>query len=306
MALDIASAQVKLRDITAKFDNGVGSAQPFYPTVCYDASSVRSSEKYGWIGNMPGMREWVGDRQFSELRSANFVIDNKHFESSLAIKKTDIADDNLGQYGPIMEQLGIEAAHHPDELWFDALELGESTACFDGQFFFDTDHSWGKSGTQSNDLTSTVVSTSAVTVAELKTAIRAAVKQMLGFKNDQGKLYHRPTVSRLNDLTLLVPLALRDVAYDALESQLLSNSTNVIVDRPTIVASPYLTSDVKFYLFKTGDPVKPFVFQQREPLSRMMKGLDDIEIKDVKFMTEARYNVGYFAWWTAVLTTLTT
>jgi len=234
------------------------------------------------------------------------VIDNKHFESSLAIKKTDIADDNLGQYGPIMEQLGIEAAHHPDELWFDALELGESTACFDGQFFFDTDHSWGKSGTQSNDLTSTVVSTSAVTVAELKTAIRAAVKQMLGFKNDQGKLYHRPTVSRLNDLTLLVPLALRDVAYDALESQLLSNSSNVIVDRPNIVASPYLTSDVKFYLFKTGDPVKPFVFQQREPLSRMMKGLDDIEIKDVKFMTEARYNVGYFAWWTAVLTTLTT
>lgn len=306
MALDIASAQVKLRDITAKFDNGVDSAQPFYPTVCYDASSVRSSEKYGWIGNMPGMREWVGDRQFSELRSANFVIDNKHFESSLAIKKTDIADDNLGQYGPIMEQLGIEAAHHPDELWFDALELGESTACFDGQFFFDTDHSWGKSGSQSNDLTSTVADTSAVTVAELKTAIRAAVQQMLGFKNDQGKLYHRPTVSRLNDLTLLVPLALRDVAYDALESQLLSNSTNVIVDRPTIVASPYLTSDVKFYLFKTGDPVKPFVFQQREPLSRMMKGLDDIEIKDVKFMTEARYNVGYFAWWTAVLTTLTT
>ena len=306
MALDIASAQVKLRDITAKFDNGVDSAQPFYPTVCYDASSVRSSEKYGWIGNMPGMREWVGDRQFSELRSANFVIDNKHFESSLAIKKTDIADDNLGQYGPIMEQLGIEAAHHPDELWFNALELGESTACFDGQFFFDTDHSWGKSGTQSNDLTSTVVSTSAVTVAELKTAIRAAVKQMLGFKNDQGKLYHRPTVSRLNDLTLLVPLALRDVAYDALESQLLNNSTNVIVDRPNIVASPYLTSSVKFYLFKTGDPVKPFVFQQREPLSRMMKGLDDIEIKDVKFMTEARYNVGYFAWWTAVLTTLTT
>jgi len=306
MALDIASAQVKLRDITAKFDNGVDSAQPFYPTVCYDASSVRSSEKYGWIGNMPGMREWVGDRQFSELRSANFVIDNKHFESSLAIKKTDIADDNLGQYGPIMEQLGIEAAHHPDELWFDALELGESTACFDGQFFFDTDHSWGKSGTQSNDLTSTVADTSAVTVAELKTAIRAAVQQMLGFKNDQGKLYHRPTVSRLNDLTLLVPLALRDVAYDALESQLLSNSTNVIVDRPNIVASPYLTSSVKFYLFKTGDPVKPFVFQQREPLSRMMKGLDDLEIKDVKFMTEARYNVGYFAWWTAVLTTLTT
>lgn len=306
MALDIASAQIKLRDLTAKFDNRLTSATPFYPSVCYDASSVRSGEKYGWIGNMPGMREWLGERQFSELRSANFVIENKHWESSLAIKKTDLADDNLGQYGPVLEQMGIEAAHHPDELFFDVLEDGASTACFDGQFFYDTDHVWGSSGSQSNDITSTVVSTSAPTVAEIKTAIRAMVKQLLSLKNDQGKLYHRPTVGRMNDLLLLVPLALRDLVFDAIESQLLSNSSNVVVDRPQIVASPYLTSDVKLYLFKTGDPVKPFVFQRREPLSRMMKGLDDLETKDVKFMTEARYNVGYFAWWTSVLCTLTT
>lgn len=306
MALDIAAAQIKLRDLTAKFDNRLTSATPFYPSVCYDASSVRSGEKYGWIGNMPGMREWLGERQFSELRSANFVIENKHWESSLSIKKTDLADDNLGQYGPVLEQMGIEAAHHPDELFFDVLEDGASTACFDGQFFYDTDHVWGSSGSQSNDITSTVVSTSAPTVAEIKTAIRAMVKQLLGLKNDQGKLYHRPTVGRMNDLLLLVPLALRDLVFDAIESQLLSNSSNVVVDRPQIVASPYLTSDVKLYLFKTGEPVKPFVFQRREPLSRMMKGLDDLETKDVKFMTEARYNVGYFAWWTSVLCTLTT
>ncbi|HAV33673.1 MAG TPA: hypothetical protein DC058_14230 [Planctomycetaceae bacterium] len=306
MAIDIASAQVKLRDLTAKFDNRVAAATPFYPQVCYDASSVRSSEKYGWIGNMPGMREWLGERQFSELRSANFVLENKHWESSLAIKKTDLADDNLGQYGPVLEQLGIEAAHHPDELWFSVLEQGESTACFDGQFFFDTDHVWGNSGSQSNDITSTVVSTSAPTVAEIKTAIRKMIRSMLAFKNDQGKLYNRPTVGRLNDLTLLVPLALRDLVYDALESELLSNSSNVVVDRPNIVSSPYLTSDVKLYLFKTGEAVKPFVFQRREPLTRMMKGIDDLETKDVKFMTEARYNVGYFAWWTSILCTLTT
>jgi phage major head subunit gpT-like protein len=161
MALDIAAAQIKLRDLTAKFDNRLTSATPFYPSVCYDASSVRSGEKYGWIGNMPGMREWLGERQFSELRSANFVIENKHWESSLSIKKTDLADDNLGQYGPVLEQMGIEAAHHPDELFFDVLEDGASTACFDGQFFYDTDHVWGSSGSQSNDITSTVVSTSA-------------------------------------------------------------------------------------------------------------------------------------------------
>jgi phage major head subunit gpT-like protein len=306
MALDLASAQIKLRDLTAKFDNGVVAAPPFYPQVCFQATSSRSSEKYGWIGNSPGVREWLGERQFSELRAANFVIDNKHWENSVLIKKTDLADDNLGQYAPQLEQLGIEAAHHPDELFFNVLELGESTACFDGQFFYDTDHSWGNSGTQSNDITSTVVSTSAPTVAEIKTAIRAMIRKMVSFKNDQGKLYYRPTIGRMNDFILLVPLALRDLCFDALESELLSNSSNVVIDRPQVVASPYLSSDVKLFLFKTGEPVKPFVFQSREPLSRQMKGMDDLETKDVKFMTEARYNVGYFAWWTSVLCTLTT
>jgi phage major head subunit gpT-like protein len=114
------------------------------------------------------------------------------------------------------------------------LEQGASSTCFDGQYFFDTDHAWGNSGTQSNSITSTVVSTSAPTVAEVKTAIRKMVKTMLAFKNDQGKLYNRPTVGRLNDLTLLVPLALRDLVYDALESELIGNSTNVVVDRPNI------------------------------------------------------------------------
>jgi len=36
--------------------------------------------------------------------------------------------------------------------------------------------------------------------------------------------------------------------------------------------------------------LRPFVSQAREPLHRQMKDLNDIETKDVKFMTEARYN----------------
>ena len=306
MALDVASAQVKLRDLTAKFDNSVMSATPFYPGVCYNAPSNGYDEKYGWVGNVPGVREWLGDRQFTELRSANFTITNKHWESSLKVSKNDIKDDRLGQYGPILEQMGMEAAYHPDELLADLFVNGESTACFDGQFFFDTDHSWGSSGSQSNDLSSTVASTSAVTAAEMKTAIRAAVKAMLGFKNDQGKKYFRPTVGRLSDLMLIVPPDLRDQAYDAIESQLLSNSSNVVVDRPQVVCHTGLSSAVKFYLINTGMPVKPFVFQAREALTRQVAGIDDLETKDAKFMTEARYNVGYFAWWTAVLTTLST
>lgn len=304
MALDTARAVATLRGLTAKFDMGVESATPIYPEVCTTVSSSGSDEKYGFLGAMPGVREWLSDRQFQTLRGADYTLANKKWESSLTIEKDDIEDDRLGMYGPVLEQLGQEAANHPDELLFSAISAGESTACFDGQYFFDTDHSWGDSGSQSNDLTYNATDHTAVTVSEFKLAFRAAVRAMLGFKNNQGKYLHRGAMTRLTDLVLMVPLDLKDQAYDALQSQFIGGGdSNVVIDSPKIIATPQLTSGVKFYVFRTGQILKPFVFQARKPLSRQMKGMEDQEFKDVKFMTDARYNLGYLAWWNAVLTT---
>jgi len=305
MALDTAKATVTLRSLTQKFDNRVQSATPFYPKLCNIVQSDGADEAYAMLGNAPGIREWLGDRQFKELRAANFTIANKHWENSLLIKKTDLADDRMGLYGPVMEQLGLEAAYHPDELLFEtALAGGAATACFDGQYFFDTDHAWGDSGTQSNAVTYDASSHTAVTAAEFRLAFHAARSAMLDFKNDQGKLLNRPVVTSLSQLMVIVPTELELAARVGLQTALLGGGdTNLVVDGPQIVVSPHLTSAVKWYLFNLGGALKPFVFQAREPLSRQMKGLDDSETKDVKFMTEARYNIGYFAWWTGVQTT---
>lgn len=304
MAVDTGRAVATLRSLTAKFDAGA-AAEPFYPKLCTEVQSTGADEEYGWLGSMPGVREWLGDRTFNTLQGAKFTLSNKEWETSLAIEKKDIEDDRLNMYGPVLSQLGAEAALHPDELLVTTLEAGESSACFDGQFFFDTDHSWGDSGSQDNDLSYNATDPDAVTTDEFKAAFRAAVKQLLGFKNDQGKLLNRPAVTRLSGLMCVVPLALRSVAYDAVESQILSNSTNVVVDRPEIVCLPGLSSGRKFFVFNTNSMLRPFVFQARRPLSRQMKGMDDREFKDVKFMADARYNLGYLAWWNAVLTLFT-
>lgn len=304
MSLDTASALTKLRSLTAKFDNGVRAATPFYPTVCTIAPSDGFDEEYGFLGNMPTVREWVGDRIFNEIRGAHFTLRNKEWESSLRIEKNRIKDDRMSIYPPMLEQLGSEASYHPDKYWFEIVELAKSSECFDGQFFYDTDHSWGKSGTQSNDLTASAADTSDVTATEFKAAYNAAVLALIQFKRDNGEPFQRPTIEQQTDMLIIVPPALREPAHNAFDAQLINNGeTNVVLDRPRIIVSPHLTSSVKFHLFKIGDPLKPFVFQAREPLSRQMKGLDDMEFKDVKFMTEARYNVGYLAWWNAVLTT---
>lgn len=306
MALDTAKATTQLRDLTQKFDNGLRTSRIFYPRICTPVTSTGADEKYGFLGAMPGVREWLGDRQWNELAAADFYLKNKLWEDSLLINKDDLADDRMGMYQLAMPELGKRAAQHPDKLVFQTLVAGETAACWDGQNFFDTDHSWGDSGTQSNDLTHAAATGTTPTVDEFKAAYREAVSALLGFKDDKGEPLNQAVIEgSMSDIMIVVPLALREIAYDAIESILLSNSTNVVIDRPTIVTSPFLTNAAKFYVFYTGSTLKPFVFQAREPLKRQMKDLEDIETKDVKFMTRARYNVGYLAWWNAVLMTFT-
>lgn len=305
MSVNTAQATATLRDLTVRFDRAVNAARPFYSEVCTLVPSSRSDEKYAWLGDSPSMIEWLGERKFKQLRAADYLLANKLWENSLLIPRHNIEDDALGIYGPLMEKLAAEAALHPDKLLFQSIVAAESTACFDGQFFYDTDHAWGDSGTQSNDLTFNATDHTNVTSAEFKSAYHAARLAMLQFKNDQGEPLNRPTVDGMGSLMLLVPPTLEQQAQEAINAPILGLNSNVVLDRPRIVCSPYLTSGVKFYLFNLGDALKPFVFQARQPLRRQMKGYQDgdIEFKDAKFMCEARYNVGYLAWWTTVLTT---
>ena len=71
--------------------------------------------------------------------------------------------------GPMpLGQLAVHAHHRR-----------QSTACYDGQFFFDTDHAEGDSGTQSNDITNDIVTTTAPTASELQTSILLATQTIL-------------------------------------------------------------------------------------------------------------------------------
>jgi phage major head subunit gpT-like protein len=300
------------RDLTIVFNETMQSQAPFYPELCTVVNSTGADEKYAWLGGLPGMREWVGERRFNQLRAADYTLANKEWESSIEVEKNDIDDDRMG--GLRMKAMGLasEAAYHPDELLFEnVINQAESQPCFDGQYFFDTDHAWGDSGTQSNDLTYDASDHTAVTVAEFKAAFHQALTAMLGFKNDQGKPYIRPRVGRLGDLVITVPVALMEVARQTFEqTTLATGEDNWLMEQPRVIPVQYMGagyangSDVKFDLYYTGGMLKPYVFQARRPLRPLQwKGADDAETKILKAMTDARYNIGYLAWWNAVRTT---
>lgn len=124
----------------AAFTKGFGSVQSSYAEIAMVVESSTSEENYGWLGQFPKMREWVGSRVVMNLCAHSYAVKNKKFESTVSVERSTIEDDKFGVFAPIMQEMGIAAADHPDELIFSLLKDGFSTKCFDGQYFFDADH----------------------------------------------------------------------------------------------------------------------------------------------------------------------
>ncbi len=124
----------------AAFTKGYSGAETAYETISMVVPSSTTSETYGWLGQFPKMREWVGDRIVHNLAAHTFSITNLKFENTVSVGRTQIEDDRYGVFAPIMAEMGKAAAEHPDELIFSLLAQGFGTPCYDGQYFFDGDH----------------------------------------------------------------------------------------------------------------------------------------------------------------------
>jgi len=102
--------------------------------------STTKENDYGWLGKMPNVREWIGDRVVQSIGQSGYTIRNKPYELTVGVSRDDIDDDNLGIYTPMFTEMGSASGAHYDQLVFALLSAGFSTACYDKQFFFDTDH----------------------------------------------------------------------------------------------------------------------------------------------------------------------
>lgn len=135
-----ALVQALFTGFKADFQKALEAAPSHYMGVATVVPSTTKSNTYGWLGNLQDLREWVGDRVINDIKEHGYQIVNKDWESSVGVKRTDIEDDEVGVYTPLVQEIGRTAAVHPDKLVFELLKAGISTNCYDGQFFFDTDH----------------------------------------------------------------------------------------------------------------------------------------------------------------------
>ncbi|MGD2079960.1 MAG: Mu-like prophage major head subunit gpT family protein [Nitrospirota bacterium] len=149
MIINQASLQAVYRGFQTIFNEAFANVRTSYEKLAMVVPSSVREETYAWLGAFPKMREWVGERQIKNLTLQSYTVRNKDWEATIEVDRNDVEDDAIGVYRPIVAELGRAAAQHPDELVAGLLKDGFASTCYDGQYFFDTDHPVG-GGTVSN------------------------------------------------------------------------------------------------------------------------------------------------------------
>lgn len=140
--MDITSQNLRMltTGFRGNFLAGLAAVSTMWGQFATEVPSTTSEELYPWLNQIPGMRKWIGDRQIKNVSADGYRLVNESWEDTVAVGRDSIQDDRYGVFSPLMTMLGDAAARQPDELVFGTIPKGFTTNCFDGQFFFDTDH----------------------------------------------------------------------------------------------------------------------------------------------------------------------
>ncbi|WP_140918184.1 Mu-like prophage major head subunit gpT family protein [Limnobaculum xujianqingii] len=278
-------------NLKTTFQNALKSAPSQWQKIAMKVPSSGKVNDYSWLSNFPAMRKWVGDKVLKALSAFKYTVVNDDWEATIWVDRNDLEDDQTGQYALQAKSAGESGAQLPDDIVFDLVNTAFNSVCYDGQYFFDTDHPMG-SGTFSNRSTKALSTDS---LAAAKASFGAARTQMQKVKDDDGRALNvRPNI-------LLVPVALEDTARALMTVERLEDGkANIYKGACEVVVEPRLTSDTAWYLLDTSKPLMPFIYQERkapQPVDTA-DGMTDDEFNRrlLKFGVEARAAGGYGLW----------
>lgn len=285
------------KEYSSAYELGFANRQVYWQEIADRLPSSTEANTYGWLAEIPGFREWIGPRVFHNLASRSYQVVNKDWDDGFTVSKNKIADDQYGIYSNYSRLLGDAAKGLWDQLVFDQLLAGETTTCFDGQFFFDTDHpvdlDSDAKGTYSNLYTAKPLTAANISFLSTK---------MLSYKGESGR-----SLQLHPDLVLAPPELGLDLA-SALAPVVSSN--NAAVPNPLTLLQgigggrpvrgliiPQLSQDPGSYYVVCTTKLKPVILQVRqEPnfVQRTDPQLDPVFYrKEYEFGADARGNAGY-------------
>ncbi len=279
-------------------------------------TSDQESEIYKWLTQSPVMREWVSGRQAKAFTTNGITIANKAFEATIQIELKDLQRDKTDQIRMRMAELVGRTNTHWASLISTLLLNGTTGLAYDGQAYFSASHVEGKSGTMSNLLTSSDVSSlnvataTAPTPAELASALMDVIVYMFRYKDDQGEPRNEDAVA----FQVQCPISLSAAMTTAVTKELLNAGTGTVQNplsggrfKIDVVPNARLTWTDKFCVLRADAAAKPLIRQTEKEVTLKMKAeTSDFEFDNDAWQigVDARRNVGYGMYWQAILATL--
>lgn len=282
-------------------------------------TSDQGSETYGFLGQSPAMRQWVGGRDAKALKASKIAIDNLHYEATLEFLKRDVRRDKTPQIRARIADFADRAQTHWANLLSTLIVNGATTACYDGANFFSTTHSEESSGTQSNNLSVTIASlpalvhgsTTAPSMEEMQQSIIKGIVQIMSFVDNVGE----PMNENATEFLVIVPTSLYMTALSAISSiataALQQNFNPDLISnfKISVQMNPRLNSSwtTKFLVVRTDASLKPLIRQteQEVELKAKAEGSEfEFDNDAWQFGIDAWRGVGYGYWQYTCLVTM--
>jgi phage major head subunit gpT-like protein len=267
------------------------------------AMSIASSadhEKFGWLGSVPQMQEFIDEKSPKGLLDHNYTIKNVPFEATLKVDKFALRNDQYSMVQTRVRDLAARAKVFPIKLLMDLIVAGTTQLCYDGLAFFSASHVEGQSGTQTN-----IVNGTGTTLAQLTADFLSARTLMMSYLDDAGQPMFEDLAQQ--DLMIVCPPALQGTFQQLLNSTILpNNGTNVLYKAADLAVSSRLVDANDWYVMNRWGAVKPLVLQENMPIEfGALEGQSDEGFKRRFYLYGVEWygNVGYGLWQKAVKVT---
>ena len=98
MLITSASLEALRVGFKTHFQSGFAGVPSMRDRVSTRVDSADMEERYGWIGELPEVREWIGPRVVHSLKEHDYAIREKAWELTLAVPRRNIETDKLGTF----------------------------------------------------------------------------------------------------------------------------------------------------------------------------------------------------------------
>ncbi len=265
-----------VQDLQAQFQQdfavAFGKRTDRWSAKAYRAQSNAYRTVHHWLAAQPEMRKWVGARIINNLISRGFELKNEDWEYTFGVDANDIFYDNIGAYEDRGRIAGEVSGRWYEKLVTDAMLAGTTTLCWDGQYFYDTDHP------------NNIDDSGAGTFANLFTALPLTADNlwtlcatMMAYKNENGlpmevvpgilevppqlgKKAYEAVAAPIGAAIIKNVAATENVAAAGV-SNMLSTAIQSIGGVLEVVINPRLASAPNDYYIHSTNLLKPFVIQ---------------------------------------------